>query len=296
MKNAFSTIHPFVQLLYFSSVLVFSMCLMHPVLLSVSFLSALGYAVYLRRGKMRSPLLKLILPMMLLIALCNPLFNHAGVTILAYFPSGNPLTLESLLFGAAAGVMFAAVSLWCCCLQVNLSSDRVIYLFSKISPKLGLLLSMILRFIPKLTCQFQRIRLSQHCIGRDLNQGSLLQRTRNGVRIVSALLQWLLENAIDTADSLKSRGYGLKHRTSFSLFHFDRRDAILTAILVVLIGAVLAAAVGEVLACDYFPTFSIPGSGPLQWSLYGLYAVLCLLPILTDGRENRKWSVLRSKI
>ena len=296
MKNAFSTLHPLVQLLYFLAVPAFTMFLMHPVLLCISFLSALCYGVFLRRRKILSPLFRLILPMSLLIALCNPLFNHAGVTILAYFPDGNPLTLESLLFGAAAGVMFAAILLWCSCLQANLSSDRVIYLFGRLSPKLGLLLSMILRFIPKLSARFRQIRLAQHCIGRDLDQGNLLRRTRNAVRIVSALLQWLLENAVDTADSLKSRGYGLKHRTCFSLFHFDRRDACLTVLLVILIGSVTAAAFGDVLSCDYFPAFAVSGHTPLQWTLYLFYALLCLLPIIIDGRENRKWNALRSRI
>ena len=30
------------------------------------------------------------LPVLLLAALVNPAFNHAGVTILIYLPSGNP--------------------------------------------------------------------------------------------------------------------------------------------------------------------------------------------------------------
>ncbi len=42
----------------------------------------------------------------------NLAFNHEGATILAYLPSGNPLTLESIAYGFAAAAMLAAVVLW----------------------------------------------------------------------------------------------------------------------------------------------------------------------------------------
>ena len=54
--------------------------------------------------------------------------------------------------------------------------------------------------------------------------GSLLQRLRNGVTILSILLTWCLENALETADSMKSRGYGLPGRTAFSIYRLDDRD------------------------------------------------------------------------
>ena len=42
---------------------------------------------------------------------------------------------------------------------------------------------------------------------------------------------WSLENAIETADSMKSRGYGLPGRTAFSIFRFDRRDKLALPVL-----------------------------------------------------------------
>ena len=50
---------------------------------------------------------------------------------------------------------------------------------------------------------------------------------RNAVKILSIMITWSLENAIETADSMKSRGHGLKGRTSYSLYKFDKRDAIM---------------------------------------------------------------------
>ena len=44
--------------------------------------------------------------------------------------------------------------------------------------------------------------------------GSLLQRLKNAITILSIMVTWALENAIETADSMKSRGYGLPGRTA----------------------------------------------------------------------------------
>ena len=46
--------------------------------------------------------------MMAMAALINPAFNHEGATLLTYLPSGNPLTLESILYGLAAGARLGA--------------------------------------------------------------------------------------------------------------------------------------------------------------------------------------------
>lgn len=66
------------------------------------------------------------------------------------------------------------------------------------------------------------VRNAQHTIGRDINEGTLFQRIRNAVKILSIMITWSLENAIETADSMKSRGHGLKGRTSYSLYKFDK--------------------------------------------------------------------------
>jgi hypothetical protein len=84
-------------------------------------------------------------------------------------------------------------------------------------PALSLVLSMTLRFVPKFTSQIKVVSEAQRCVGRDVSEGSILQRARNGLTILSIMVTWSLENAIETADSMKSRGYGLPGRTVFHL-------------------------------------------------------------------------------
>ena len=105
MKNrdAFSAFHPAVLCGYYALVLVFSMFLTHPLCLAASLLGALSYAAKLRGGRAVLRSLAWMAPVWLLAAAVNVLFNQEGATILTYFSSGNPLTLESMLSGLSAG-------------------------------------------------------------------------------------------------------------------------------------------------------------------------------------------------
>ena len=293
-RDAFSSYHPAVNVIYFGLVLFFTMCFLHPACLLLSLAAALRYAVCLngRRAVRRS--LRYLLPAALLAALINPAFNHQGATILTYLPSGNPLTLESIAYGLAAAALLSAVVTWFSCYTAVMTSDKFVYLFGRVIPALSLVLSMALRFVPRFQVQARAVSQAQRCVGRDVSDGSLLQRLRNGVTILSILLTWCLENALETADSMKSRGYGLPGRTAFSIYRLDDRDQAALWWLGALGGYILSMWGVGGFACRYFPTFRLaPRDG---WSLSGLLAfgLLCLTPVIIDRREDRQWTRLRS--
>ena len=50
-KDAFSGYHPIINFVYYVLVLLFSMCLMHPVYLIISLTGALAYDIYLKGRK-----------------------------------------------------------------------------------------------------------------------------------------------------------------------------------------------------------------------------------------------------
>ena len=149
-KDAFSGYHPIINFLYYALVLLFSMCLMHPIYLIISLTGALAYDIYLKGRKAVRFAVMGLLPMAVIAALVNPAFNHEGQTMLTYLPSGNPLTLESILYGVAAAVMLASVVLWFSSYNEVMTSDKFVYLFGRMIPALSLVLSMALRFIPKI--------------------------------------------------------------------------------------------------------------------------------------------------
>jgi len=112
---------------------------------------------------------------------------------------------------------------------------------------------------------------------------------------LSVMVTWALENGIDTADSMKSRGYGLPGRTAFSIYRFDKRDKQALIFLLFLGIAVLAGAALEGLTWRYFPSVKWSTS-PLSLCVLVAYAALCAFPIILNRKEDRKWNALRSNI
>ncbi|MBQ7759356.1 energy-coupling factor transporter transmembrane component T [Anaerotignum sp.] len=295
-RDAFSSYHPLVNFLYFALVLGCTMFFMHPVSLCISLAGALSYGIYLKGWKMVRFTLFYLLPMMLMAAILNPAFNHAGVTILTYLPSGNPLTLESIAYGIGAAGMLAAVILWFSCYTEVMTSDKFGYLFGRIIPALSLILSMTLRFVPKYQAQFRVVREAQKCVGRDISDGGIISRIKHTVTIFSIMVTWALENAIETADSMKSRGYGLKGRTAFSIYRFDGRDKM---VLLWLLFCSVFIAIGALcggMAWGYFPVIQGAELIPLNVGFQLVYLALCFTPVFLDRREDRKWNCLQSEI
>lgn len=296
MKDAFAAFHPIVNFTYFVAVLLFSMFFMHPVFLCISLLCSFCYSVVLKGKKAVRFNLLYLLPLLFFMAVLNPAFNHAGVTILFFLKDGNPITLESILYGLAAACMFIAVICWFSCYNVVMTSDKFIYLFGRIIPGLSLILSMVLRFLPRYKAQIKVISNAQKCIGRDVSNGNILERAKNGITILSIMTTWALENAIETADSMKSRGYGLPGRTSFSIFRFDSRDKAVFNLMLGLIAIVLAGAVTGQNSMRFFPSLKLPSLTVLSIGVYIAYLILCLIPVIVDTVEECKWKHIQSEL
>ena len=291
--NEFKTYHPIVNFVYFIFVIGFSCVFMHPVSLVISLLSGFTYSVMLKGKSAVKTNLIYMIPTLLFAALINPAFNHEGITIIKYLPSGNPLTLESVIYGLAAAIMIVSVICWFSCYTEVMTSDKFIYLFGRIIPSLSLILSMTLRFVPRFSAQLKTVANAQRCMGRDVSNGSIVERAKHGLSILSIMTNWALENAIDTADSMKSRGYGHPGRTAFSIFTFDKRDK--KALLCIMILGMYTLA-GNLMGGMYFRYF--PSMKANEFSVFGLsvfvaYFALCICPIVIEIWEVRKWKAIK---
>jgi energy-coupling factor transport system permease protein len=310
-KDTFSSYHPIVTMLYFLLVIGLTMFFTHPICLGISLMCAVVYSLCLNGKKALRFGLLYMLPMLIITALINPAFTHQGVTILTYLPNGNPLTLESIVYGIFMGVLLVCVISWFSCFNAVMTSDKFVYLFGRIIPALSLILSMSLRFVPRFTAQVKVIRNAQRGIrccsssGRDIRSGGILKRARHGIRILSILITWALENAIDTADSMKSRGYGLRGRTAFSIYRFTNRDKYALVFLLLFGGYVLVGTYLGELRFLYYPMIGRPwclDSGnpqepftPYLISLLAAWLVLAVMPIFINLKESIKWKQLQSE-
>ncbi|MBQ8765062.1 MAG: energy-coupling factor transporter transmembrane protein EcfT [Clostridia bacterium] len=294
--NEFKTCHPMVNFLYFFLVIGFTMFLMHPVSLGITLFCAILYSFVLKGKRKALKSIGVAVFVILITAILNPLFSHYGVTVITYLPTGNPLTAESICYGIAAGVMLSSVLLYFSCFNMVLSSDKFTYLFGRIIPKLSMVFSMIIRFVPTLISRLKEISAVQKTLGRDISKGGIIKRVKCGIKILSVLITWSLENAIETADSMKSRGYGLSGRTSYTIFKLEKRDKLMLLSMGILSAVILWGILSGKLNYSYFPVLYTEKLSFLSLCMHTAYLFLCLTPVLLEWREAIRWNVIKSKI
>lgn len=294
--NEFKTYHPAVNFFYFFAVISFSCWFMHPVCLFISFFGGVLYFAVLKGKKAAAKRLFFILPVFLSAALINPAFNHGGITVVAYLPSGNPLTLESVIYGICAAFMLVSVICWFSCFNEVITSDKIMYLFGRIIPSLSLVISMTLRFVPQFSHKLSQTAQAQRVLSGDYAKKSIVKRAKFGLLVLSATVTAALENSIETAESMKARGFGLKGRAFFSVFKFTKRDKKTLVFLFLSAVYILWGGFCGAFYFSFFPCFSAADISFGSISFFAVYFMFCVFPSAFELWEVRKWKYLISKI
>ena len=277
---AFSRLHPLTLLSWFAVVLSVTVFTVNPVFALVSLLGAVIYSFAGRAGVSFPGALSQLL-FMAAVTLINPIVSHHGTTVL-FFLHDLPVTLEALLFGALMSVIITSSIRWCGVLSTCMTSDKVIYLCGRVFPRLAVLISLTLRFIPLIKDRYKRISDAQRMLLPSSDK--IISRLRLMLSTVSALITMVLEESIDTADSMRARGIGLKCRTSYSDFKFG------TLVLIITLYDIIAAVyliVIQKLGGTYFafyPRITVLPSASSALGAYIVFLVLILIPTFTEVR------------
>lgn len=293
MRN-FASFHPAILFFYYIAVIFTTMFMMHPLILLFSLIGSLLFYTLLTPAKEVWKDIGFYMLIFLLIAVTNPIFVHKGETIL-FFLNDNPVTLEAIIYGVVIATMLVAVIFWSKSYSYLMTSDKFIYLFGKAIPKLSLVISMALRFIPLFKSQIKKVNQTQKTLGL-YTSNSMTDRILSGVRTFNSMLSWSLENSISQADSMKARGYGLKGRTSFSLFKWKTRDALMLSFIIGLFGMIIFLHSRKHDVFHYYPYLSTINVSGVDVMEYVIVFMLMILPSLSDIKENLQWKYLRSKM
>ena len=275
----FEACHPAVNFIFFAAVLYGSATFRHPVFLGIAYICAFAYSVK-RCGK-RAVIFNLcLLPLILVFSLYYSSYHHFGITVLGKNFVGNNMTLESAVYGLVIGLRFATMCMWLEALFRVVSSDKVVYLFGRISPLLSLFLTILLRLIPRIGRETRRINLAQKGIGRGSNQGSIFQRLVNCVSIFSTLITWMISALALESDSMRSRGSLLRGRTAYSIYRFDNRDR---CFVIAMFACITLTAMGVILGASkmwYNPRIIWrPLNDDIGVLTAAGYFVLCMMPM-----------------
>lgn len=291
--RALDTYNPISVALYYLAAAGIAMFCMHPILLFLSLCGALALCL-LHRDLPSARTHLYFWVILILSALLNPLLSHNGATVLLVIADA-PFTAEALFWGLTSGLAIVSVLYWFASFRAVMQSDKLLYLFGKLSPRLSLILSMGLRYVSLFAKQAKKIKQTQTALGL-YKEDNIIDRVRGGLRIFSILLSWALENGIVTAGSMASRGYGTGRRTHFSIFLFSWRDALLISLsLFLTAGTLIPYALGAV-TFTFYPVLHLQNTGALSYLCYFSYGALVALPILIEIKDTVKWKYLRSKI
>lgn len=281
--------HPASVLVFFIAMTVPLMLVSSPVFTAVSLAGAVAVFLHVRNGRGTARELSGYLAVFLVMSALNPLFVHRGSTPL-FFLNGKAITLEALAYGINSSLRLVTAVIWFRGFSVVMTNERLFCLIGKLSPKISSALAMTVRFVPDLLAQGRKISSYSMVSGQKCDY-SLIGRVKNAMTVFSALITWSIESAVQTADSMKARGFELGGRTAYSRFSFAAEDALL-----MLLGAASCTAAfvfSKKMNVIFYPTLNY-SHDPLAAAIVGiLTAAAYLYPIVFAICINRRREVRR---
>lgn len=294
-QDAFSKLHPAVNLLFFIGAIAFGVLLQHPVYLLAGIFASGAY-YFMLSGRKGIKTILLMIPLFIFVTLLNPIVNTRGVTVLfTYFD--RPYTLEALIYGVAVAATFVLMLLWFGCYGKVLTGDKFTCLFANLAPSLSLLLVMVFRMIPNLLQKAKQIIGVRSSIGKGTAEKSPLKdKLNSGMTVIGVLTSWALEGSITTSDSMRSRGYGTSKRTSFTVYRVTTADLISALIMLVMIGIVVFFAANGRMSAEFLPERNIAPVNGKNIIGFIAYFVYLMIPTLLNIKEVIQWNISKSKI
>lgn len=283
-------IHPAVGFFYIAAVLVITMITMNPYLLAISCITSIIVMGYL---KGLSELRKNIVPDISVIIFTvgiQPVFSGSGKTVL-YYVNDRAVYLEGYIYGLVIAMLLITVFNWCTVMRILMDSEKWMYLIGRLSPTLAMMITMILRFIPLMRQRYRVIHEGQVGMGRYNNLYSkkknvlyafmgFIEKIRHRIKEISILISWSLENSIETSDSMESRGYGLKGRTSYHRYILKKTDMIQMILIAGAFAYVLVPVLLRQFMAYYLPRVYIESVSVWHVIVMVVYIVLAVFPVV----------------
>lgn len=288
MESGFSGYHPYVILFYYLCTSFLIMYFNHPLFLMTVLLLLIFVNMTHDYGK---ALKKWTVPFVIMgvfIVFLNPFLVSRGTNILFYF-RGKQVTLEATMYGFVMALSLIAILMMFVSFNLKLNGNKFLFIFSKFLPRTAFLIMLAIRFVPLLKRRLDEISAVQYVRGKTIVFGSLKERIRNALVMLQILLTWSLEEAIQTADSMKARGYGLGKKSSYVPYQMEKRDWIWMIILFCsLVVCIFCGLLGYGKIVIY-PQLGTLHLYPLDWVAYVCMVTIISFPLLVEGRELMRW-------
>ena len=292
--RAFRRSHPAASLLYFVFAILSAMLAKTPIAVTIIFVFSV-LSAFLIVGKKVLKTLPIAFLAIFLMSFINPIFSPGGDTLL--FSVGRyAFSLEAVIYGLFSSLSLVSVYYWFWSLGVVITDEKILYLFGRRMPHLSMLLSMALGFIPKLKRKYEEIEEAAICLSPDIEE-TTVNKIKRKMKALYTLLSSSLEFSLESADSMRARGYGVGKRTSFSVYFWTGEDTFISVYATLSFFVCTLVSTLCDLSFSYYPTIDIAlVCSPSALSYAVCCLLLCALPLIITVKENILWQFSKSKI
>jgi energy-coupling factor transport system permease protein len=295
MVFGFSSLHPWLCFAYFIILVCSNMLWLHPVYLLVTLTVVIALNLSIDRGRSMRKSMKGYLLIAVIVFVTNPFFSGRGAKVLFYI-FDRPFTLESVAYGALYAVSLLNILLAFAAYSLIVTPDKFLYLLSPILPRSAFVIAIALRFVPLLMSRLKQIMLIQQLLGALNHQGSKRRLIREGMDTLHALISWSLEEALQTAGSMRARGYGVGLRSSAVVYRMERRDVFVLWVMILTGVHVMIGALYGVNRYDIYPVLQSPAWTPEVGLHLSCFVILISIPVVLNVKEWLYWRIIRSRM
>lgn len=291
--NGFFALHPGLSFSYFIILFLLPMMFHHPLYLAVIFTGIIILNLLLGQVLVLKSHLKWYILMASFIIILNPLFTSRGATIMFYL-GNRPFTMEALFHGGLFALSLVSILLVFPAYMRVITPDRFLFLFSSLAPNTAFNITVVLRFIPLLRRRLQEVLFVQQAMGIFSLEKSRRAKAKETMETFNILVTWSLESSLQTAASMRARGYETQKRSSAMVYQINRYDLVFLGLIAASVAAALLGYIWGYGQYQIYPYLE-PALPVLSWHFLTIMFFL-FIPIFLEGREWIQWHFIRSKM
>jgi len=241
----------------------------NPVYRILVLLAAANVVVALAADRARALALGLTLAGAFAVAL-NVLLGHSGMHVLVVLPGwlpgiGGPLTLESLAYGLDVAGGLAAAILAVAPLSLAADPTELVDALPRVFERAGTSLAAALGFVPAIAQSFTAVSDAQRM------RGWRPRGPRSWGEVLVPVMVTAIENSIQLAESMESRGFGAGPRTRYPRPRSSAWNLTVPLLAVIAFAGLAAGRVSGAIP-DWYP---LPALQPPDVKAFGV--ICCLL-------------------
>jgi energy-coupling factor transport system permease protein len=234
-ETAIHRLNPLVKLGWGGGLLVLSLLFDHPVYLLAGLLAVVWTVKVAGTGRAWAAVMQWCLWLGISIIVINALVSYHGTHVLLTAPFklpvlGRPvITVEAIAYGAVMALKLAVIISAFAFINFTVHPDDflAVLLKVKLPYKSVLTTSLSARFMPCLLEDVNRISDAYRTRGVELDEGRVFSKLKNWAGIIMPLLANSLERAVQVAEAMESRAFGLGvKRTYYKEIRVSRLDAV----------------------------------------------------------------------